>query len=254
MGQWYDKNGSPVYDFPNKSKPGEVRPATLADAKRHGLLPGFTEVAKVLKKDAVDRWKLSMVALAAATTEIRPGESPDQFAERIVDEAMETSRAAADLGVRVHSIIEQMVSGIAVDADEEAVIIAAPYAQWHSDHIDSEILEQSFAHPIGYGGRVDMICVYDGDPAVVDWKTQRGKPGKKMVAYDTYGMQLAAYAFGTGRPESRLINVMIDTNPDTGPRLEIIEHTDDYERYLELFMHCLGAWKILKDYDPSFGE
>ena len=80
------------------------------------------------------------------------------------------------------------------EADESA--IAQPY--WQSIQTvlpritDVKLIESAVWHEVGhYAGTVDMVCHFDGQPVILDWKTAT-RP-KKTEYLDRYPLQLSAY-------------------------------------------------------------
>lgn len=62
------------------------------------------------------------------------------------------------------------------DADESAVTKVLPY--WQSVYnvlpliTDIQLIESACWHEVGcYAGTVDMVCHFDGQPVILDWKT-----------------------------------------------------------------------------------
>ncbi len=53
---WYDQEGSPCYEVSRKDGRG-MRPTTLADAKKLGLVPSVTSVMSIRAKPQVEVWK-----------------------------------------------------------------------------------------------------------------------------------------------------------------------------------------------------
>ena len=138
--------------------------------------------------------------------------------------------------------------------DQTCPIMEA-FRVWYPGEIaEVAVLEESFASPLGYGGKLDITyCDYDtGRNVLGDFKTQKTTPGKPVHSYTEHGMQLAAYAKGTNRWEHKLKIIIIST---TEPgRIEIVDWTDRKEEMWEEFKACLTIWKIEKKFNPSWKE
>ena len=68
------------------SAKGELRPTTLRDARKLGLLPSVTNVLGVINKPELVEWKMTQAVLAALTLPRKEGEVLDVFAKRVVEE------------------------------------------------------------------------------------------------------------------------------------------------------------------------
>ncbi len=250
---YYDPaTGEPRHFVDNASKPGEMRKTNLRDARKHLWVAGVNDVLSVVPKFNLTRWQIETAIEAALTTERGPAEGLDAFASRVAEEAASVSAKAADWGTGMHEVItdwEQTQEGTTDPHYAQALKL---YDGWRREHVAEVLyLDQPFAAN-GYGGTLDMIAnMIDGRPAVIDFKTQRTKPGQKFRSYETYPLQLVAYAFGFLNGEyrsARLINVMISSNKDD-PRIEMIEYTD--HKYLhETWCAALNLYCLLKKYDP----
>jgi len=135
-----------------------------------------------------------------------------------------------------HAIVEHHFKlpkvGVFQDADESA--IAEPY--WQSIQTilpritDPMLIESAVWHEVGhYAGTVDMVCYFDRQPVILDWKTAT-KP-KKTEYLDCYPMQLTAYCGA--------INRMYGTRIKTGVIVVALPN-----REAQVFHFSLGEyWK-----------
>jgi hypothetical protein len=101
--------------------------------------------------------------------------------------------------------------------------------------------EKSFAHELGFGGKVDLHSK-DGDGMVVDFKTKEFKDPSKVDAYDDQLLQLAAYRVGLGIPKARCANVYVSV---TDPGLvKVIEWSEEeLQRGWAMFQALLTYWQ-----------
>jgi hypothetical protein len=255
MSHWYDKEGNPKYEVLGKSG---VRPTTLRDARKAGWVPSVSTVwGEVVSKPMLNKWKEDELAKCIW----RQAMSADNFGKQDAsyEAAYKSARevfsqeqqAIMNRGTVIHDHLESYFKGQEVDqkymmicrnvhAKLNEICGEAPLSSWVS--------ERSFAHPIGYGGKIDL-CNEDW---VVDFKTKKfvDKPSAKKMAYDDYGVQLAAYNQGIGKGR-RILNLFIDI----GEGNQVLEwEFEDVSRYESMFNQGLSLWKLMKQYDPSFKD
>lgn len=114
------------------------------------------------------------------------------------DEAKRITTEAAGVGTAMHNNLERFLTGMERMPGKNLVHIQANKM---ADEIIknglSEVdeiwgIEQSLYYPGLYSGTTDLVGVYKGKPAIMDFK-QTNKP-KKREWVDDYFLQLAAYA------------------------------------------------------------
>jgi hypothetical protein len=224
---------------------------------RHlGLVPSVTTVLKVIDKPQLVNWQIEQAILAARTLPEIVGESSDALLARIREDAQAQTRAAAEEGTRIHDACESHFKGRVVSAKyrphvegvrAEIERLFPGVADWVS--------EASFAHPMGYGGKVDLHSPSTG--IVVDFKgkdgdfTETDKYGKpKRLAWDQH-WQLAAYQVGLGLPAAPCANVFFSrTHPG-----KVASHKwseEDIAEGWQTFEAALRLWVCLKKYNPAF--
>jgi len=241
---WYDVAGNPVFEVENKSK-GGMRSTNLADARKMGLFPSVTTILSVIGKPQLENWKIRQAILAALTLPRVENESDDDFARRVVQDAQEESKAAKDLGSRVHWGVEAWIQGKSFD-DPEVTPFVETYIKWHKANVTEVIAcEHRFCHS-GYAGTADLVAIVNGYTAVIDVKTQSGKPRYPLKAWEGYGEQLAAYADGVEWRVTKLANVIIDKN--NPGRLEVVEH-ENRQQLRETFHAAFAIWQNRNNYD-----
>lgn len=102
-------------------------------------------------------------------------------------------------------------------------------------------------YPGLYAGTTDCVGVYEGKPAIIDFKTSR-KP-KKREWIDDYFLQGAAYAeahnkiYGTDIKTIVIMMIGWDAEADNmGNYQEFVVDTDEYERYARLWAGKVQAY------------
>jgi hypothetical protein len=122
-----------------------------------------------------------------------------------------------------------------------------PHNYGKSDHrpvAARRLPERSFAHRLGYGGRIDL----HSDGWLVDVKTKDGLDG--VMLYDEHLMQLAAYRRGAGIDKARAGILFVDRNE---PKAVFLEATESQlNRGLWMFDALLLYWRWRTDYDSAW--
>ena len=247
-GHWYDRQGNPAYSV--TSKTGKLRPTTLRDARSLDLCPSVSGIISVAAKPGLDIWKQQNVLLAALTLPRKEGEPEKDWLERVMMDAKQSSRVAADRGTSIHAIIQSFFEG---DLIPEFLSMCRPVEEAIKTHFGELLLlpELSFAHPLGYGGKADLIAKsrHDFDGVCLDIKTKETEDISKAEIYPEHGMQLAGYRMGFKMPKARCANVfvgykMINGNPSfTG--VKVIEHEpDELDRSWLMFTKLLEFWQL----------
>ncbi len=239
---WYLPDGTPFYSVPyaDKKRAGEMRPATITDARKAGAVPSVTTILRILAKPGLESWKIEQAILAALTLPKQDGERLEDFAKRVVEDAQEEGGAAAAAGSAIHDAVMAHIEGREYPPEMQPYIGA--YTEWeNATGLHGPKCETSFACT-DCGGRIDLLY----DNAVVDIKTVTSKPGKPMPRYDEWPLQLVAYDEGTPLPKRRLINLIFSRN-EPG-RWEVAEYTENYIRHLSAWWHILATWKYLNNW------
>src|SRR3974390_2135758 len=118
---WYRRDGEPLHSVPAAS--GELRPTTVRDARKLGLLPSVTNVLGVISKPELVEWKMTQAVLAALTLPRLAGEELGVFAKRVVEDAQSQVRGAAEFGTAFHAGAERVAKSLEVDQ-------TGAYAAW----------------------------------------------------------------------------------------------------------------------------
>jgi hypothetical protein len=245
---WYSQKGTPAYTLIGAN--GKERDVTLRDARKFGHCPSVTTVLEVLAKPQLEMWKVRQGILAALTLARSDGEGDDEYLARVMADSKAQAKAAAEEGTRIHDAIECSFKGHRIpDGYRKHVEATRQKIADMFPGVSDWIAEESFAHPAGYGGKVDLHSPSTG--IVIDYKGKDGDftDGKKL-AYDQH-YQLAAYQSGLLLPVAECVNLFVSrTHP--GCVAEHVWTVDEIAEGLEVFMASLALWKRIKKYDAAF--
>lgn len=187
-GHWYARDGSPMYEVQGAN--GQMRAATLRDARKFGWYPGVTSIIRCAAAPGLERWKTEQNVLAALTLPRIDGESNDSLLARIRSDAEEQARKARERGTEIHAAIQGHYEGKAPNEEmwpfvkgvAEAIEANFPGRDWTPEH--------ACAHAFGFGTKADLWCA----GVVLDFKgndfTEADAPTLKT--WDEHHMQLAA--------------------------------------------------------------
>ena len=247
-GHYYRRDGSPCYEVPTKA--GHMRGINLKWDRALCLVPSVTTVLQIVAKPGLEFWKVQQGILAALTLTRNEGESDAEYLGRVMADSKEQAKAAAEEGTRIHDAIEQSFIGGLIPAKYVPHVEATrkKIAEMFPD-VSDWVAEASFAHPLGYGGKVDLHSPSTG--IVIDYKGKDGdfSDGKKL-AYDQH-YQLAAYNHGLLLPTNVCANLFVSrTHP--GCVAEHIWSVDEIKHGLGIFLDSLSLWKRIKRYDSGF--
>jgi hypothetical protein len=248
-GHWYAQDGTPVYEVPNKSKPGEMRPTTKADARRLNLSPSVSAIARIITAPALEKWKRDQLLSAAADCRRDPFDGDQSWMDQVMDLYIERTTKAMNLGTLIHGCIERAIK-------LEPIM---PEYQIYNPHVkgalkaveewcgmDDLSIEKSFAHPLGYGGRVD---IHKKD-FVADFKTKEFTENDLPRTWDNHSIQLAAYREGLGMSSARCAIIYVSTSvPGLTHLVELSD--EELERGWEIFELQVALWQVVNCYEPQ---
>ena len=265
-GHWYSSDGKWIETVTGKN--GKERAPTLRDARIYGYVPGATTILKVAARPGLEKWKRDQILMSALTLPKIKNEPLDNFAERIQQDANEQSKKAREKGTAIHAAIQEYFQK---DKDECWDEWIEKYNNYNKETeatvklIDFDIggqdwkVEQTFSSPLGYGGKVDLYS----DDVIIDFKTKEfdETADVKKMAYDTNGMQLAAYkrgvwpSFGKGLYDCdkhkeefnniKLVNIFISTKV---PGLVLMYEWENPERLWKMFRSLLDYYKLKNNF------
>jgi hypothetical protein len=191
----------------------------------------------MLSKAGLDTWKQQQVLLAALTLPRMEGEPEQEWLSRVMQDSKATGREAAERGTAIHAVIEAYF-------DQVYMPEKPPYL----DAIDSTLKrtfgeqlwlpEKSFGHPLGFGGKCDLMAK---NGFVVDFKT-KDTDLDKVDVYFEHEMQLAAYREGLGVPTARCAIVFVNGTTNQVKLIEVEEQK--LQNGWECFQHLLRVYQI----------
>ncbi len=249
-GHWYTRTGAPAYEVPKKD--GVMRPATLADARKNGWVPGVSGILRCAATPALEAWKADQLMMAALTLPRREkaGETEAEWIARVRQDSLEQGLAAAARGTEIHALIEEFLGQPAAKQMPDVVAEVGwaldnkfGWCEWQT--------EVTLSSELGYGGKADALSLGKED-ILLDFKSKDPWPeGKPPIGYDEQAMQLAAYRYGLGRFEATCVNVFVSRVEPWQVHIHVWEE-DELQRAFEMFKHLLGFWQSQKRYDSSF--
>lgn len=248
---WYTVDGRPMHRVPKADGKGD-KAATVADARKLGLLPSVTGVISIFDKPPLNKWKMEKVALAAVKVARGQQEDDKAWCSRVIDVAMNETEIAKDLGTDIHAALEAAILG--EPWNQELAVYVQPVLDWWKEKgIRVEAVEKILVNPEeGFAGTVDVLFRYGKNGiGILDYKTKKTKPGEKVEAYQEHSMQLAAYAatyWGVDCLDDVLAaNIFIST---TEPgRFEVCKH-DQLAKHYQAFLNACALYRYVKDFDP----
>ena len=156
------------------------------------------------------------------------------------EEANRVSHMATQRGTAVHQIMEDYI--LQQDPITKPMPVhldtARSLKKWVDIYVgDVKLVEgQLFSHHLKTAGTVDLVAEWDGQMAIIDWKTS--KYAKKREYIESYFMQEAAYAVmfeeRTGIPVKRLVTAIAYDEPNGGTQLFIEDRDDWIGKFIEL--------------------
>jgi hypothetical protein len=242
-GHWYASNrtvelglaaypGAPVGQVPAADGKGVVN-ATSQNANKWGLAKGVTSVLKRLAKPVLGEWGERMAARAAVAKIDGKLTLAERFLKNELDEPAYLEEClklkavigstAADIGSLIHADIERGFLGQSfketeVDGEAYFQTVLSLLTQTFGPDV-KWVPEKPFYHPLGFGGRTDVLGYRKDALIVVDFKTRefdqehvdyaikaKAKGQKtlgKLTPYETEPMQIAANLQGHGGAHGR---------------------------------------------------
>lgn len=244
----YTRQGEPCYFVTAKN--GNQRATTIADCRKQGWLPSVTEILNIVAKPALTNWLVDQGIMAALTLPRIDGEPEDALLKRIKSDGGAQAKAAAEEGNRIHDAAECHFKAQAYPDRYKPHVNATRAELWRLfPGVTDWVSEKSFAHPLGFGGKVDLHSPSTG--IVVDLKGKDGNftDGKKLH-YDQH-WQLAPYQRGLQLPLAPCANIFVSRS-HPGCVASHVWSVEDMEGAWTVFVATLELWKAIKKYRPEF--
>lgn len=216
--RWYDEDGVPVVGIPNKSKPGELRKPTVADARKHRYRKSVTSIIRAMSAPQLETWKIDQAILAAITgphvAKYESGELSDRaLIDAVRADAEQIAAEAAARGTEIHGAYESLLRNEQVPEELEpwtrAIYASIANTIGPPNKFMPEVL---ITHDEPrYGGRCDQASEYLG--FVLDLKGKESIAKVKSAARDfvkqsmfpEVKMQIAAYCQALGIPNGAVV-------------------------------------------------
>jgi len=253
---WYTQEGKPFHEVMKKDGTG-MRRTTLADARKVNAYPSVTGILNVMAKPGLEAWKQEQAILASLTLPRIDGETEDAFAARVVTDMDAHAKQAAEFGTRIHDAVANML-----EAQQEPDAALAPFIEDLKDciahhEIRGEVLEKVVVNrQAGYAGRVDLIGTMNGLRCVIDFKTQKvkrdSKGNAKPAFYESWPLQLAAYAEAYSAQDCSLCSIVIDSTQPGPVHLKLWDKPK--HEYYRLFEAATKLWQYQNNYNPTTSE
>lgn len=251
-GHWYFPDGKPCYEVPYADPRKGMRPTTLSDARKLGLVPSVTQILKILHKQALVDWLIEQAVLAVLTTPRNDGEALDAFIERVLHTEKvqdQESQIAKDRGSEIHAALEGAFQGTFPDPElwswcEPAYSAIAKRGRM--------VAVEACVVGLGYGGKLDLIQETEHEVWLWDWKTSKKLPNpEKGGAWMEHRLQLSAYAaaWAQGDKPIRTGNVYISTVEQGS--FCVCEHGDWLETYQQGFKPLVQVWQYMNSFTPE---
>jgi hypothetical protein len=259
---YYTRAGQPRHEWPRADGKG-MKPTTKREARIYNLVPSVTNIQSIVRKPYLESWKANQYLTTALEFAERGAFSADTI-DNVIDSTEDRMAIARDTGSEYHADLAEIVKAL-TDHDplEDGGFIipdatVTEFVRWFRKfELHTRMIEYPFACAGGYGGCIDWVGLSrlgDGPGAyftVADWKSQATLQNKDFRTYPEWACQLAAYAYGIGRPDALLVNLCVSTT-EPGRIEHFIWPTDDNEMYFQAFQDAFAVWRgpLGRNFDP----
>lgn len=247
---WYNKAGEAVFEVP-KASGGGMRPTTLADARKLGLLPSVTTILGIIDKPQLVDWKVKQAIQACFDN--RPTGTLEEYTKAMQAKSEEQVGDAADLGTAIHAALEAAFAGRSFEQDMLPYVTPTlnKVADAGIKLVEHELRLVNAAY--GYAGTTDAVMVdAKGCQGILDFKSRKTKPGQKCTPWETEPMQIAAYAMAKMRGFTGVVGANVYISTTEPGRVEIVQYTSEQlQEAWDGFESALTLWSYLKGYRPG---
>lgn len=214
----------------NQTIAKQSKPHTIYRTKNGDRVPGVTTVLGVLAKPALIRWANNMGLQGIDTS---------KYVDR-----------AAQAGTAAHEMIECHLTNQEFDRTpypEDLLSIAEngliKYLDWEKTHriedVHSEMILVSEKHR--YGGQIDMYCLLDGLPTLVDFKTNATGIYDEMKHQTAGGYRHLLEE--NGYPVKKVIIIRLGKSENMDLETKEI---GDWEKHWRIFELCRELYDLQK--------
>lgn len=228
-----------------------MRPTTLADARKLGLLPSVTKIISIRDKPQLNSWKTEQACLAVLTSPRKEGEALDAFVHRILQEEKVHEQEAArarEVGLQIHDAIDNALSGNPWDHSLEHFV--EPVVEW-ANTIGKVIWTERVLVGNGYAGRADALLEGKLGLYLTDFKTCSKLPTGD--SYPEHKLQTSAYAEGlgyTGDTKLLTCNLYISTQKPGDLKVCVQDDNEWPITYRDGFLPLIWHWQWDNNYHP----
>ena len=234
-GHWYLPDGTPYYTVIGAN--GKERPATLRDARKVGAYPGVTGVIAMAARPGLEVWLRQQVLLAALTLPRLTGESEQSYLARVMKDAQEQGKKAAERGTEIHGALEKDVPSHHPlypwyeVVTNEVTNVCGPQ-QWKRE----KSYAYTFTDGSGYGCKIDL----HSDNWVIDYKGKDDDVRETLAIYDEHAQQLAANRRAARLPGARCAIVFFGRQTPWAKFMEVEE--EELKRGWDCFSALFSYW------------
>jgi len=246
---YYTYEGVPCHTVVGSNK--KTRSTSLRDARKLNLFPSATTILSLLSKDALIGYFRKQILEAAINNPFHPEMSnKDEWCALIASKSDEHRNKAAEMGNKVHSWMESYFGEGVVQQEEYTSTAIGKIHHLFPDY--KWQVEKTFAHPLGFGGSVDLHGVNNSNEwVVIDYKTKDVEDLNKVIQYEEHKLQLSGYMVGLDLPKNtRMFNCFISVNEHSKGECVFVEHKE-HEKYRKMFCLLVEYWKLKNDYSPK---
>lgn len=213
MAHYYEQTSNgvePRHFVGISSRPGELRPTRITDARKKAWYPSVTTIQGLLDKPALTDWKITEHLKQAWNRAYRTDAMNfEDWCRQVKTDTQAALDKAPKDGTDFHDVLEKWFNK--QEVAQEFVEICGSVQNYVTGNTQTTvpdfITEKSFVHSLGFAGKCDI----HSPDWVIDYKTKNScdkwKPGK--MHYPEMAMQLAAYRVGLGLDNARCANVFI---------------------------------------------
>ena len=246
MSHFYDTDGKPVYQVPNKSKPGTMRGTTLRDMRKLDLAVGVTSINSLTRSVQLDEWKIKeTIRYCMSKPFDAMCKTQEDYINEIIEESAKALTKTSDRGKEIHAAMEEYYTKDIVHGKDERYIVPVINGireKWNTRWS----AEETFNYKGLYGGSVDLSSSWgEGDGIVLDFKVKDkdGEAFNRIKGYESYKMQIAAYRVGLGMPNAIGGNVYISSKQPGLFKIELYGN-EELDRHFEMFMNLCRYWHL----------